>query len=97
MRSRTAQKQPWHGCFVARDTGGRTQRAVLNLGWRPTVAQTTPQLQVEAHLLDFAGDLYDTELEITFVGKLREEQKFPSRAALQEQIGRDIAAAQRLF
>ena len=75
----------------------REYRAVLNLGCRPTLRRPTPRLQVEAHLLDFSGDLYDRELEIVWVAKLREEEKFGSRAALQAQIGQDIVAARALF
>lgn len=77
--------------------GQRTWRAVLNLGRRPTLAQPEPQLRVEAHLLDFQGDLYGRELELTFVDKLREEAKFPSLAALKEQIARDVTEARRRF
>ena len=76
---------------------GCAHRAVVNIGTRPTLQNPQPQLQVEAHLLDFSGDLYAAELELAFVDKLREEKKFPSREALQEQIRRDIEAARRLF
>jgi riboflavin kinase / FMN adenylyltransferase len=70
--------------------------AVLNIGYRPTLDSPQPRLQVEAHLLDFQGDLYGVELEIVFLGKLREEKKFSSREALQAQIARDIAAARAM-
>ena len=76
---------------------GKRHRAVVNIGHRPTVANTTPELRVEAHLLDFTGDLYDRELELTFVEKLREEQKFDSLDQLRAQIARDIAAALEKF
>src|SRR5581483_11447016 len=55
----------------------RTHRAVVNIGHRPTLNNPTPALRVEAHLLDFKGDLYGQEMELVFVEKLREEQKFP--------------------
>lgn len=77
--------------------GGRTHRAVLNIGHRPTIPNAAPELRVEAHLLDFKGDLYDLELELTFVEKLRDEQKFPSLDALKSQIAADIQRAVRLF
>jgi riboflavin kinase/FMN adenylyltransferase len=70
---------------------GKLYRVALNIGVRPTVA-AGPQLRVEAHLLDFKGDLYGAELEIEIGEKLRDEKKFASPAALREQIGRDIAA-----
>ena len=53
-------------------------------------------IQVEAHLLDFAGDIYGEEVELAFLKKLREEQKFASLAGLREQIHRDIAQAREL-
>jgi riboflavin kinase/FMN adenylyltransferase len=51
---------------------------------------------VEAHLLDFTGDIYGEELELAFLKKLRAEQKFASLPALREQILRDIARARQL-
>lgn len=70
---------------------GKLYRVALNVGVRPTVA-AGPQLRVEAHLLNFKGDLYGTELEIEMGEKLRDEKKFVSPEALREQIGRDIEA-----
>ena len=72
-------------------------RGVLNIGLRPTVFSGAPELRVEAHLFDFTGDLYGRDLEITFLEKLREEQKFPSLEALKDQIARDVANARRRF
>lgn len=69
---------------------GALYRVALNIGVRPTVA-TGPQLRVEAHLLDFKGDLYGAELEIEMGEKLRDEKKFASPGELREQIARDIA------
>jgi riboflavin kinase/FMN adenylyltransferase len=77
---------------------GRTCRAVLNIGYRPTLQSGTPELRVEVHLLDFPGnDLYGEELELKFIDKIRDEQKFPSLEALKQQITRDIATAQARF
>jgi riboflavin kinase / FMN adenylyltransferase len=72
-------------------------RAVVNLGYRPTLRAPVRGLQVEAHLLDFDGNLYGQEMEITFVEKLREEQKFPSPEALVRQIASDIDRARQVF
>jgi riboflavin kinase/FMN adenylyltransferase len=70
---------------------GQLYRVALNIGFRPTVASAAPQLRVEAHLLDFDGNLYGEQLEIEITRKLREERKFTSPAELREQIARDIA------
>lgn len=67
-------------------------RAALNIGTRPTVATGKPELRVEAHLLDFSGELYNQELELEIGAKLRDEMRFSSPEALREQIGRDLAA-----
>jgi riboflavin kinase/FMN adenylyltransferase len=89
---------PPHGVYAVHATArGQTHRAVLNIGLRPTLQNPQPQLRVEAHLLDFQKDLYEQELELTFVEKLRDERKFPSLDALKEQIGRDIVQARALF
>ncbi len=79
------------------NVNGRDHRGALNIGLRPTLASPEPRRQFEVHLLDFDGDLYGAEAEVTFVAKLRAEQKFPSAAALRDQIAVDIAAARKLF
>jgi riboflavin kinase/FMN adenylyltransferase len=70
----------------------RHYRVALNIGVRPTVAAGQPELRVEAHLLDFTGDLYGRELEVEPGAKLRDERRFASPAELRAQIERDIAA-----
>jgi riboflavin kinase / FMN adenylyltransferase len=76
---------------------GKTHRAVLNIGTRPTLNNPAPSLRIEAHLLDFNEDIYGQELEIVFAEKLRDEQKFPSLDELKAQIARDIAQAKTIF
>jgi riboflavin kinase/FMN adenylyltransferase len=75
--------------------GGETHRAAVNIGRRPTVYSSADGLCVEAHLLDFAGDIYGQEIELTFLRKLREERRFPSAAALQQQIERDVEESKK--
>jgi len=83
---------PPNGVYAARTQwNGRFYRVALNLGVRPTVT-LGPQLRVEAHLLDFSGELYGAELEVEIGPKLRAEQRFTSVAELREQIVRDVAA-----
>jgi riboflavin kinase/FMN adenylyltransferase len=76
---------------------GQAFRAVLNIGHRPTRNQPAPVLHVEAHLLDFTGDLYGKDLEVVFVDRLRDEKKFNSMDELRDQIGRDIEEARDRF
>jgi riboflavin kinase/FMN adenylyltransferase len=64
--------------------------AVANIGFRPTVTGERPDLpRVEAHLLDFTGDLYGAFVELEFVAFLRDEQRFPNLEALKLQIAAD--------
>ncbi len=68
-------------------------RAVINIGVRPTFDETA--LVVEAHLLDFSGDLYGRRITLQFLRRLRDEQKFANVEALRTQIAQDVAAARR--
>jgi len=76
---------------------GRQIPVVLNIGHRPTLGQAGAPLRVEAHLLDFAGDLYGRDLEVQLSARLRDEQRFESLASLREQIHRDVASARRVL
>jgi riboflavin kinase/FMN adenylyltransferase len=74
--------------------GEQTYPAATNIGTRPTV--DGHHLTVEAHLLDFAGDLYDQEITLTFIGRIRSEQKFSGLEALVAQIQADIAQTRKM-
>ncbi len=89
---------PPHGVYAAhvRFEGGN-YRAVLNIGVRPTLRNPVPELRVEAHLLDYEGDLYGRELEVIVADRLRDERRFPSTRELRDQIARDILDAQMRF
>jgi riboflavin kinase/FMN adenylyltransferase len=89
---------PPNGVYAAHAAvQGKAHRAVLNIGIRPTLLNPTLAPRVEVHLLDFTGDIYGQELEITFTAKLRDEQKFGSLDELKAQIARDLAEAWERF
>lgn len=69
--------------------------SVSSFGTRPTVDGVEPLL--EAHLFDFAGDLYGRHIEVEFVAKLRDELKFPDLPSLTEQMHRDAEQARALL
>ncbi len=69
--------------------------AVSSFGTRPTVDGTEPLL--EAHLFDFDGDLYGRRIEVEFVAKLRDEEKFPDLPSLVAQMHRDAEQARELL
>ena len=66
---------PGHGVYAAFADG---QPAAVNVGIRPTF-ETGRGLLVEAHLIDFDGDLYGRTLRIAFISRLRGERRFPER------------------
>jgi riboflavin kinase/FMN adenylyltransferase len=95
------RKLPFTGIHAVRVRGvdGTNAHAafdgVSSLGVRPTVGGTHPLL--EAHVFDFDGSLYGRELEVEFVAKIRDEEKFASLDALVQQMHRDAAEARRLL
>ena len=85
------------GIFAVRVHGveGRPWPGVASLGTRPTVDGHESLL--EAHLFDFDGDLYGRLIEIEFVAKLRDEEKFDDLPSLVEQMDRDAVNARRVL
>jgi riboflavin kinase/FMN adenylyltransferase len=88
---------PAHGVYAGRVRvpRGDWRPAVVNVGQRPTFGGTG--VVVEAHLLDFTGDLYDASLRLSFQARLRGEERFASAEALVERIHADVRAARELL
>ena len=80
---------PGHGVYAAW-AGGHP--AAVNVGVRPTF-DTGRGLLVEAHLIDFEGDLYGQTLRIAFVERMRGEKRFETVEELVEQMNRDVEQA----
>ena len=96
--SRYEEFVPKDGVYITRTrVAEECFDSVTNIGGRPTFG--TESFAVETHLLNFypieLGP--DTEVEIHFLQRLREEIKFPSIDALREQIARDVKKARRYF
>lgn len=89
---------PANGVYITRlRINGECFDAVTNVGVRPTFGPDS--FAIESHLLNFHPIelLAQTEVELIFFKRLRDERKFESVDALKEQIGRDVAKAQRFF
>ena len=88
---------PVSGIFAVRvNVAGKRWPGVASLGVRPTIAGGGEPL-LEAHLFDFDGDLYGQRIEVEFVAKLRDEEKFAGLDALRAQMDRDAAEARRIL
>ncbi len=87
---------PAAGVYVCRAiVEGITYNAVTNIGVRPTFEARPVPPRVEAHLLDFQGDLYGKSIILEFITRLRGERRFSSADELIVQIRRDVKAAQK--
>jgi riboflavin kinase / FMN adenylyltransferase len=79
---------PAHGIYAGAADG---HRAAISIGTNPHYGGQ--ERRVEAHLIDFSGDLYGRRLVLQLWRRLREERAFESEAALVEQIARDVDEA----
>jgi riboflavin kinase / FMN adenylyltransferase len=95
VRNETLPRLGVYACRVRWEGGPSPWPAVANLGQRPTFGGGG--LVLEAHLLDFEGDLYDRTGRVEFVERLRAERTFAGPGALLEQIRADVEAARRVL
>lgn len=96
--SRYEELVPADGVYVTRTrVGEECFDSVTNIGNRPTFGADS--FAIETHLLDFhpLELTAETEIELFFLARLRDEIKFASVDALREQIGRDVRKAQKYF
>jgi riboflavin kinase/FMN adenylyltransferase len=80
--------------WYLRPDGTRHQTAI-SVGRQPTFYESRPYSLVEAHLLDFHGDLYDEVGTVELVARLRGQEKFASIEALVDQMSSDVAQTRR--
>lgn len=79
---------PKNGVYVVKsEIDGRTVYGMMNIGYNPTVGGT--EKSIEVHFFDFDKDLYDDEIQIDIIDRLRDEQKFESVEALKNQLYKD--------
>ncbi|MGI4953321.1 MAG: bifunctional riboflavin kinase/FAD synthetase [Janthinobacterium lividum] len=90
--------EPARGVYAVRVTlpDGGSVGGVANIGRRPTVNEGT-ESRVEAHLFDWAGDLYGQEVSVALEGFLRNERKFASFDELRGQIVKDANQARAML
>jgi riboflavin kinase/FMN adenylyltransferase len=76
---------------------GDVHPCAINLGRRPTFYEHADSSLLEAHLLDFDGDLYGETATVRFAHFLRSERKFDGVDALIAQLANDVASARDLL
>ena len=76
---------------------GSVHPCAINLGRRPTFYEHADHSLLEAHLLDFDGDLYGEQAKVRFAHFLRSERKFDGIEAIVAQLHLDVAHARELL
>lgn len=85
------------GVYIAVvDIDGKKYPSVANLGRRPTI-KGNHNLLLEAYLLDFNDNIYDKDIKVYFLKKIRNEQKFDSLPDLKSQLVKDEGIAKEYF
>jgi len=83
------QALPGNGIYATiTKVGDKQFHSATNIGTRPTFGEG--EKAVETYLLNYKGDLYNKEIRVEFVQKLRDEQRFPSSEELKAQIKQDV-------
>lgn len=77
------------------EMNGTVHQGVANIGKNPTFGNEA--LSVEAHILDFSGDLYGSEIRVHFVQRIRSEQKFNGIDELKSRIAKDVELGRQIL
>ena len=86
---------PRYGVYASRvKLDGKWYPAVTNVGVRPTVENSS--LRSETCILDFSGDLYGKNVEVSLIRFIRDEIKFPDMETLSRQVEKDIITARNI-
>jgi riboflavin kinase/FMN adenylyltransferase len=81
---------PGDGVYAVKvDTGETTYNGMVNIGVRPTVDYNADKKSIEVHIFNFDKDIYNSEIVLHFVKKIRNEKKFSDIDQLQQQLVRD--------
>ena len=88
--------RPAAGVYAVRlQQAGTWHSGAANIGTKPTFGGN--EVMIEAHLLDFTGDLYGQQVRLQFMKRLRAEEYFPSQQALARQLKKDIEEARKIL
>jgi len=84
------------GVYACRVTWMRnTYKGMSNIGYRPTINHG--ELTIEVNIFDFDEEIYDEQITIFFVDRMRDEEKFINLEALKKQLAKDKKASQKLL
>ncbi len=79
-----------HGVYITKTTiNGIEYNSITNIGKRPTIKENLSET-IETHILNFSKNIYNEQIQIKFLKKIRNEEKFNSLEELKSRIKRDI-------
>ena len=89
---------PANGVYAVRvSLKNKTYKGMLNIGIRPTVNEDPAKKTIEVHLLDFDDNIYNEQIRLQFVDRLRDERKFEDIDSLRKQLLLDKKNAENLL
>jgi riboflavin kinase / FMN adenylyltransferase len=90
MLSNPEKLVPGKGVYaVMVELEGKIFQGMMNIGCRPTLDEDCQKILMEVNLFDFSGDIYNKELRVHFVRRVRDEKKFDNLQSLGQQISKD--------
>ncbi len=89
---------PGYGVYAVKViVNDKNYNGMLNIGSRPTFNKNADSRSIEVNIFDFADDIYEQEITLVFIDKIREEQKFSGVEMLVEQLRKDKIKAIELL
>ena len=79
------------------EVSGKRYPGMLNVGYNPTIDPARTKLNIEAHLLNFSGDLYELDITLLFKQRIRDEIKFEGLDQLKKQLNSDKAEVLKIL
>ena len=79
------------------EVSGKRYPGMLNVGYNPTIDPARTKLNIEAHLLNFSGDLYEMDITLLFKQRIRDEIKFEGLDQLKKQLNSDKAEVLKIL
>ncbi len=82
---------------VGVEAGKKLFRGMMNIGYRPTLKRRRDHKVLEVHIIDFKGDIYNRNLQIRFIERIRDEKEFAGLEELKGQLKKDKEKITELF
>jgi riboflavin kinase / FMN adenylyltransferase len=89
---------PGYGVYAVKvGISGKLYKGMLNIGTRPTFNNNADLRSIEVNIFDFDDNIYHQPISVLFYGKIRDEQKFPGKEALIDQLSKDKNTARMML